>query len=175
MRLKDLLSEKRSRLIKKWRDLLMETYPEDTRRFLKKEKDPFANPVGHVISKDVEIVYDELVEGELSERMVSSLDNILRIRAVQDLQPSQALAFVIQLKALIREELEGRTPLNGESGELQALDRRIDDMALLAFDVYSRCRQKIYEIRVNEIKNQYSRLLKRADILYEIPEKEPDL
>jgi hypothetical protein len=71
--------------------------------------------------------------------------------------------------------LESKAPINGLSGELQAFENRIDDIALLAFDIYSQCRQKIYEIRVNEVKNQLGRLLKRANLTFEIPEQEPEL
>jgi len=71
--------------------------------------------------------------------------------------------------------LESKVPINGLSGELQAFENRIDNIALLAFDIRSQCRQKIYEIRVNEVKNQLSRLLKRANLTSEIPEQETEL
>ncbi|MFH1293539.1 MAG: RsbRD N-terminal domain-containing protein, partial [Pseudomonadota bacterium] len=103
------------------------------------------------------------------------LENIIRIRSIQDFKPSQAIGFVLQLKKLVREMLESKAPINGLSGELQAFENRIDDIALLAFDIYSQCRQKIYEIRVNEVKNQLGRLLKRANLTFEIPEQEPEL
>jgi hypothetical protein len=78
--------------------------------------------------------FDEFVHGGDIAKITASLENILRIRAVQDMKPSQALAFVLQFKGLIREELKGGKPLNGLSGELQAFERKIDDLVLLAFD-----------------------------------------
>jgi len=170
MSLEKFLSEKRSILIKKWRDALIESYPEDTRRFLRREKDSFSNPVGHIISKEIEALYDELVGGRDMEKMSCSLDNIIRVRAVQDFKPSTAVAFVLQLKPLVREQLEGLASRNSISVEIRDFEKRIDDMALVAFDVYSKCRQKIFELRVKEVKRQVERLLKRANILYEIPE-----
>jgi hypothetical protein len=53
---------------------------------------------------------------------------------------------------------------------LAAFERRIDGMALLCFDVYSECRQKLSDIRVNELRNQSHRLLKMAGLAYELPE-----
>jgi hypothetical protein len=50
------------------------------------------------------------------------------------------------------------------------LKKRIDAAALLAFDVYSQCRQQIYDIRVKEVRNEYGRLLERANLIKEIPE-----
>jgi hypothetical protein len=42
-------------------------------------------------------------------------------------------------------------------------------MALLAFDLYMRCREKMYEIRANEAKNQVSALLRKKGLLSEAP------
>jgi len=44
MKLKIFLSDKGPSIIKKWRDVILETYPDDTQRFLRKEKDQFSNP-----------------------------------------------------------------------------------------------------------------------------------
>lgn len=170
MKLENLLLDKKSGIIKKWRDTIIDTYPGDAQGFLRKEKGQFSNPVGHIIAKDIENLYGELVKGGDIEKISSSLDNIIRVRAVQDFKPSLAVGFVLQLKSLIREKLEGKVLKNGLSGELQALEDRIDKMALLAFDIYSQCRQKVYEIRVNQVKNHVGRLLERANLICEIPE-----
>jgi hypothetical protein len=174
MELKNFLSDRRSRIIKKWCDLIIGSYPADTKQFISKEKDQFANPVGNIIGKDVEILFDGLIEGGDDERIAAGLNNIIKIRAVQDFKPSQAVSFVLELKDLVMEELDEKGATNGLSGELHAFGKRIDKTALLAFDIYSQCRQKIYEIRVNEVKNQVGKLLKRANLTVEIPEKRAD-
>ena len=84
MSLETLLSEKRSTIIKKWRDLVIGSYPIDAQRFFKKEKNLFSNPVGQTIVRDVEILYDELTTGHDLGKISSSLDSIIRIRAIQD-------------------------------------------------------------------------------------------
>ena len=175
MSLDKLLSDKRSPIIKKWRDLLVGTYPVDTQRFFKKEKNRFSNPVGQTIAEDLEILYDELTAGHDTDKISSSLDNIVRIRAVQDFKPSQAVGFVLELKKLIRNELGIRARENEIQDEFEALEEKIENAALLAFDIYVKCRQKLYELRVNEAKNQVARLLERANLIIEIPEYEPDL
>ncbi len=175
MSLEKLLSDKRSTIIKKWRDLIIGSYPVDTQRFFKKEKNRFSNPVGQTINEDVEILYDELTVGNDIKKISSSLDNIIRIRAVQDFKPSQAVGFMLQLKQLIRDELgiEGRE-LEIQN-EIETLEQRIENAALLAFDIYSQCRQKLFEVRVNETQRQVGRLLKRANLTIETPEQDPDL
>jgi hypothetical protein len=175
MKLQSLLAEKRSKIIKKWRDAIIETYPLDTQGFLRREKDSFANPVGGIVKKEIETLYDEVTGGGDSERIASCLTNIIRVRAVQDFIPSQAIAFVLHLKRIIREEAKKGDREIDDRGELDAIENRIDETALLAFDIYSQCRQKIYEIRVNEIRNQVGRLLERANLTYEIPGAKLDL
>ncbi len=175
MSLEKLLLDKRSAIIKKWRNLIVGTYPIDTQRFLKKEKDRFANPVGQTIAEDLENLYDGLVKGGDLDKLSSDLDNIIRIRAVQDFKPSQAIGFVLQLKGLIRDELKKKGQENGLVREIEALEDSIDNVALRAFDIYVKCRQKLYDIRVKEAKNQVERLLKRANLTIEIPEHEPEL
>jgi hypothetical protein len=175
MKLEDLLSKKRSNIVKKWHEVIVGSYPSGTQRFFRKEKDQFANPVGYIIDKEIGVLYDEIIKEGDSDKITSCLDSIIRIRAVQDFKPSQAVSFVLQLKDVIRKAVQGETPLNGLAGELQALDNRIDEIALLAFDIYSQRRQKIYEIRVNEVKNHLGKLLEMANLTIEIPELEPDL
>jgi len=165
MNIDTLLAEKRSKIIKKWRDAIIKSYPEDSQGFLKREKSQFANPVGLIISKEIETLYDEIIKGDNTEKISSCLDSIIRIRAVQDFKSSRAVAFVLQLKQIIAGELGG-----GHSDEMRILDNKIDDVTLLAFDVYSACRQKISDIRVNEVKNQVGKLLERANLISEIPE-----
>ena len=175
MSLSNLLAAKRSTIIKKWISRIIETYPDDTRRFFKREKDRFANPVGSTIAREIETLYDGLLKGDDTEKISSSLDSIIRIRAVQDFTPSQSIAFVFQLKKLIREAVGTEATSNGLLAEVQALEDKIDDTALMAFDIYSKCRQKIYDIKVNEVKRQVSRLLQRANLVSEIPNLKPDL
>jgi len=169
--LRDLLSKKRRSIVEKWFDQILDTYPEDTSKFLKKEKDPFANPVRHTILKGIEGVYDELLEeGKSPEALNTFLDNVIRIRAVQDFSPSQALAFVFSLKTVIRDVLGKEIRENHLHDQLLLFESRVDALALRAFDVYMGCREEMYELRVNEVKRtreQALRLLERTDRVFQ--------
>ncbi len=94
---------------------------------------------------------------------------------MQDFSPSQAVAFIFLLKRVIREELESEIPENQLFDELMIIDSRIDDMALLGFDIYMGCREKIYEIRAKEAKNRVSGLLQKSGLISEIPDWKPHL
>lgn len=179
VKLRDALSRKRSSIVEKWFDVILETYPEDTSKFLKKGKDPFANPVRHTILQGIEGVYDALLkeEGESPETLNDFLDKVIRIRAVQDFSPSQALAFVFSLKGVIREVLGKEIREHHLQDPWLLLETRIDALALRAFDVYMGCREEIYELRVSEVKRmreQALRLLERTDRVFQKRKEDED-
>jgi len=174
MELDSLLLEKRSTILERWLDLILESYPSETSRFLKGEKDRFDNPVAYEFREGVKGIYEALLHGMERERISSVLDRIISIRAIQDFSPSGAIAFIFLLKTAIRKGLEREVRENGISEELIELESRIDGLALLSFDVYMKRREKLYEIRVNEVKNRVSGLMRRAGLTSEL-EEEPDL
>jgi hypothetical protein len=163
MELATLLQQNRKAILGKWFDLIIETYPRDASNFLAKQKDRFRNPVGHAIAQDIGPIFDEITTTMDTERLRTALDGIVRIRTVQDFAPSEAVAFVFQLKGLIREELAARNGRLEEPDELAALEERIDRVALLAFDKYTECREKLHDIRIREIKSQSTRLMQRVN------------
>jgi RsbT co-antagonist protein rsbRD N-terminal domain len=175
MKLEKHLTQKKAPIVGRWLDLIFETYPADAQRFLRKQKDRFANPVGTTITKEIENLYDELIKGLAPNKVTALLDRIIRIRAVQDFSPSQALTFVFHLKKAIKEELQTEIVEDRLSEDLATMESRIDDLALLAFDVYMNCREKLYEIQANAVKNQVSRLLKRAGMIVDFPDTKSKL
>ena len=163
MVLEHLLPQKRAAILERWFQLILETYPADTSRFLKQEKDRFINPVGYTISQEIEALYDELLQEMNSDKLAACLDNIIRIRAVQDFPPSQTIAFIFLLKKAIREELASEIAENRVLEELLKFESKIDQLVLLALDIYMKCREKVFEIRVNEAKAERERVLKLLD------------
>lgn len=166
MRLKDYLSEKTDAILKKWFEAVVQTYPADTSNFLKTQKNPFANPVGHAISDGMSGVLKALIgeEGLDSAGVTRFLDSIIRIRAVQGFAPSEALSFVFSLKDVVREAIvegEFEPPL----AEMADLDARIDRLALISFDIYMGCREKLFEVKANEVRDRTFRLLQKANLL----------
>ena len=181
MKLEELLSQRASRILKRWTALVFDTYPSDAQRFLRKQKDPFANPVGSTLSREMETFFQEFFGAADPERLAHALDGIIRVRAIQEFSPSGAVGFIFLLKKIIREETEQeirehRIPPE----ELFALESRLDDAALVGFDVYMGCKEKVYEIRAREAQNRVSGLLRRAGLIADIPawdseEKNDDL
>ena len=166
--LKSLLLQRRSAILKRWFDAILETYPPDTHRFLKKQKDRFANPVGTTLFKEMEELFQEFVGGFDRERLSAILDRIIRIRTVQDFSPSGAVGFLFALKGIIRSEVHPESVEGDPANDLLDLENRIDGLVLLAFDIYMQCRERVFEIRVKETQNQVSRLLRKTGMFCEL-------
>lgn len=152
--LKDLLLKNEVSILKRWFDLILETYPEDTSALMRKDKDPFTNPVGSTISREIEILFEKLCEGIQDERCQASLDSILKIRSVQDFSPSKAVGFIFLLKRAIEETLTNEICKAPTMDEWMKFQSRIDDLALQAFDIYMDCREKICDIRVKQARTE---------------------
>ena len=171
--LKELLVNRRPVLAKEWVRQIVDTYPADARRFLNEQKDPFANPVGRTLAAEMENLLQEIIDGPNPEKVVPILDKIIRVRAVQGFRPSQTVDFILRLKGLIREQLKEEIRGDRFLEEMAALESRIDDLVLVAFDVYMECREQIFEIRADQARKQVSGLLRRAGLISEIPPWKP--
>ena len=174
MRLENVLEQKKALLLKKWFELIVQTYPADTSKFLKTQKDPFSNPVGKTFSRGLDALLDLLLKGWDSETVASFLDPMIRIRAVQDFTPAQAVSFIFSLKQVIRDILSKEMKDGRFLNELPLFESKIDEMGLMAFDIYMRCREKIYQLKANELKNRTFSAFERAGLISAIPEVESD-
>ena len=160
-------------IVKAWFQATIDSYPADTAKFLKSQADPFANPVGQTTYRSLETLVDALSAGSDREAMAAALDPILRIRAVQAFTPSQATSFVFSLKQIVRQHLsvdDSHAVLR-----IEDLDRRIDLMAMTAFDIYVACREKIFELKATESRKQFFGSLKRAGLIDETEAEGPGL
>lgn len=173
MRLNNLLAQRKTAIIKNWFALAVETYPPDTASFLKKQKDPFSNPVGRTISKGLEGLFNELLKEMDYEIITSFLDPIIRIRAIQNFSPSQAVSFIFLLKKAIRENTKKEVPEEQLFNELLLFESKIDQLVMIAFNLYMQCREKIYDLKANEMRNTTYKAFKRAGLVSEIPAVEP--
>lgn len=167
MSLRDLLHENRSAIVSQWFETVVGTYHEETRGSLRKQNAPFANPVGFNTAQGLEGLFDGLLKGMLPSETSRFLDGIVRIRAVQEFAPSEALRFIVQLKDVVRKVLAEALRDPAIAGELAEFDSAIDDLALFAFDLYMQCREKIYDIKAKEARNMTFRLLQKAQLITE--------
>lgn len=166
--LSDLIEQKKEAILSRWFDLILATYPKETALLWKHQRNQFTNPVGNRIRDGIQGILTCLraeANGSYHEQAAVFLDDIVRVRAVQDFKPSEAVAFIYLLKKVLREDLWAEIKTADLFVELLALESKIDSLALLSLDIYAKCREKLYEMRIKEVKNVQKRLLERANII----------
>lgn len=152
------LEVRKQAILGKWMESLYASYPPETVRFLRRNKDPFGNPVGTTFSQGLSAVLDTLAADGPDEALVKPLESVLRIRSVQELAPSAALSFVFALKHIIRADVEA-TDVPRE--DFACLEKRLDRLGLMAVDSYVKLREEVFELRVREARRQVSWWLRR--------------
>jgi len=163
--LEKILTQKKSAIVKKWFDLAAKSYASDTAQFLKSKKDQFANPVGAAMLNGLEGLLDQLIQSMDPETLTSHLDPIIRIRAAQNFTPSQATTFILSLKKVLRENLTKELRDSSIAAELIAFESKIDQLCLMAFDIYMQCREQIFQISANETRNRTFKAFERAGLI----------
>ena len=174
MKLKSLLIENKSSILSRWFDAVMATYPKDNSGFFKKQEDQFANPVGHTFSLGLESILGALIEEKDPADGLPFLEDIIKVRAVQDFTPSKAVNFIFTLKKVVREELKKEIRQDQIDDELLNFESDVDDLALFAFNIYVQCREQLNQLKVDELKRMTFTLLKKANLMYEIPMEESE-
>lgn len=175
MGLEKLLEKNKTAIVTKWFEAVINTYPPDTSAFLRSRKDRFANPVGSTLSRSLDSIFSLLVNGAEREAFVESVDAIVRIRAIQDFTPSQAVGFILSLKTIVRDVIGKSGSDSKIQKELMRLDAQVDGLLLVAFDLYVSCRERIFELKANEEKNKVYKAFKRAGLITETSEGDPGL
>jgi hypothetical protein len=175
MRLERRIAKVKRQITHDWFAILAGTYPPDTTRFLKTNKDTFSNPVGGTSRRTLEAVLDALIENAEPDRLARHLDALIRIRAVQTMfTPSQATAFILDLKKVIRNTLKSDLKDADLQTQMLTFEERIDRLLLIAFDIFVRCREKIYSMKATEEQSKFYRAFARAGLVRENPDSKPD-
>lgn len=172
LKLKSLLKEKKPNILTSWFDVIMESYPTDNTGFFKKNQDRFANPVGHTFNLGVESILEALIEEKDLTEGLPFLNDIIKVRAVQDFTPAKAVDFVFKLKKVVREALKKEIRQDHLEDALLNFESKIDDLALLAFNIYVTCRDQLNQLKVDELKRMTFTLLKKANLMNEVPMEE---
>lgn len=176
MSLKDLLAEKQKDIADKWVQAVNGTYPFGTIGFLRTKSDPFINPVGQRNKETARAFVSSFLDDEPdAEELSKVIGEFVKVRAIQDFTPEDAVGIILALKPIISETLGDRlTAYVREHGlkEYQLLEGHIDALALLAFGAYARCQSKVADMRVDEFKRRHSQIIRQAERLMnkEFPE-----
>ncbi|MEN8140026.1 MAG: RsbRD N-terminal domain-containing protein [Thermodesulfobacteriota bacterium] len=151
MTLQELLTKKRDYLLQDWEDILLGEYQGDTIRIFKKQKNQFANPIGYKTRVGLAELYDVVCDESDEEVLTPDLSQFLKVRAVQPISPSQAVAFVFAIKDLVAAECE-KEGMDTLYVEFLAFCARVDAAALAVFDIFAQSREQLNKARYDELK-----------------------
>lgn len=151
MTLEEALHNNRYKIVDRWVKYTLTTY--EASAFFIKEKDAFANPVGGTVRDALKKLFALLIKGAESAELVEPLSRMMHLRSVQEFSPSQAVAPLNAVKHITREILESDKETKVLISELYDFEFRVDLALLAAFDLYVECREKVYQIRIDEIKS----------------------
>jgi hypothetical protein len=159
--LNELVSRHRAAILSDWFEHIVGAYPDETARFLRNKREPFGNPVGAALREELGTVLDGAVGGASEAELQASLDRIIRIRAVQEFAPSVAVGFVFKLKPILH-HLAAETEASSPELDLR-IDQSVDRVAMMAFDIYTTCREQISEIRIRSIRDLSAKQIERLN------------
>ncbi len=156
------VEKNKKRITQKWVERVIETYPAETAEIFGKQKDRFANPVAGSLSESLEKVVNGLVSNATTEELSDSIDPAIRVRAVQKFSSSEAVAFIFFLKKVVP-EVVGKNNIDADGWAW--LDKKVEELALIGFDKYVECREKIFELRAFEVRNRIFKAFDRAGLV----------
>ncbi len=184
MNVTEICVARREELLGAWVEKFISSYPLQSAGFVRTSMDPFANPVGQTTRASLGVLFDAVIGLDTSPREVkAALNDLIRLRAVQDFTPSQAVGPLFLLKDIVRAALFGPDPAKSKDKKEQSgredarracppageildgcfeAEARLDSLALLALDLYAADRERIFRMRVDEVKRAQSSLLRWA-------------
>lgn len=150
MNLDEAFRNYREKIVDQWVNYTLSTYKSST--FFMKEKDKFANPVGGNIREALDCLFGLLAKNADPREFVAPLEQIILIRAIQEFTASVAVGPIHAVKHITREILAKDKERCHLVQELYDFEFAVDLAVLAAFDLYMHCRERLYQVRIKEIK-----------------------
>ena len=161
----DILRQRRDIILKEWEDSTLDFYANNLFKVREGRNDRFGNPLVYTISNGLVIILEELIGGTHTGKLDDALEDIVKIRSLQMEKPSSVIGFLSCLKEIIKNHLGDYNNDRNAAEEIDKLYSVIDDLIFSAFDIFMRCREKIYEIKANEIKKRSYKLWERVNMI----------
>jgi hypothetical protein len=151
MDLSEALDNNREKIVNRWVEYTLSTYKSS--EFFIRENNAFANPVGGITRLALEKLFVLLAENADPEKFKAPVGEIMRLRSVQEFTPSQAIAPINAVKHIVREVLAENKDNLELVNNLYDFEFAVDLAMLSAFDIYMGCRERLYKVRIKEIKS----------------------
>lgn len=172
MKLLEFLAINKRVILERWYKAVIDTYPIDSSKLFLGIKDKFSNPVGYTLEKGLPLIYDNLMKSGEVESISDTLSEIIRLRAVQNFSPGEAVGFLFLLKNTVRSYIAESENLELELNEMLEFESSIDITVSLSFNIYMSIKEKLYEIKANELKATFGKMVDRLNRKYGVDDNE---
>jgi hypothetical protein len=165
---KEYFFDKKDKILDDWLKHLMLHYDYNKLDYLEKEKDPFLNPVKYIFTSALESIFAYIFDGEELEAVYQNIEKLIKLLALNGPKASEALGPFVFFKHYINALFMSSFSLEEKMEEYNEIMNIFDNLLLKIFDMYVQCREKIYEVRINEIKRMTFPLLERSGLIERI-------
>ncbi len=128
--------------------------------------DKFLNPAGHIIKATTNSLFKAIMGEDIEqEKILKDMQELMRLQAIQQLSPAQALFPLIAIKEHlydIGKELFSHSSNKIAFEQYKEMTGRVDTLMLMAFDIYTQDKEDLFRIRIKEVKNAQSQILRFA-------------
>lgn len=146
----------KNKIVELWVDYTLSTYKSS--KFFRREGNRFANPVGGETKEALEALFLLLASNADPGEFTAPLEHLMRIRAIQEFAPSQAVSPIHAVKHITRDILVADKKRCHLVSELYDFEFAVDMAVLAAFDIYMECREQLYSIRLEELRSGRDKL-----------------
>ena len=149
------LKSKKKRILDIWRDKIFEKYP------IK----PTIPEIIDYVEECTEKIFDKFIEvynGGSFEGVEEAVDDLMRYLAVDSqLSAGESIEYIFFLKEIILKEF------SPSMDDFIKVSRIVDKLASMAFDIYVKCREHIFELRLEQ-KEEEKKMLERIIYFAEV-------
>ncbi|MFP4572162.1 MAG: RsbRD N-terminal domain-containing protein, partial [Desulfobacterales bacterium] len=100
---------------------------------------------------------------------------MIRIRALQEFSPSEALGFIPKIKSIIKQDPAVKEQGGAAADSLGRIADNSDKALLTAFDLYMDCKKHVYNLRARQARDGVRQLLIKKELISELPDIDPEL
>lgn len=142
------LERHREAVTVRWRRLMAGSRSASSGDFIAGRINEFTNPAGAIINRAAAAMFDGL--STANSPCIEAIDELMRLRAVQDLPAEEALHFLSLLEDECLKTLRAQGCEELSQEERAHITAKINEMTHQARGRYARCREKIDDLRSRE-------------------------
>ena len=164
------VNNKRNILDEWYKCMVSSLYNNDETNYIMNEKDSFINPSAFILKNVLADIFGYLFEKTELDKINGSLEKFTKLLALKGTDTEKILGPLFLLKSKIVANVESLYLSDKGYSEITKILSCFDRVILKIFDFYLKAREKIYEIRVNEVKRLTFSLLRANNLVEKIPE-----